>query len=740
MSVGGRSSRVEAIDARLALAFLAEASATLAASTSYEESLAEVTRLAVPSLADWCAVDVVQEDGSLRQFTSGHRDPEQERLLLELRRRYRDEKRGSEGVAKVISTGRPELMSDLGGESEIELSPEERDLYARLAPRSYMIVALNVEGRAIGALTFLSTVPERHYTQADLAVIEQLANRIALVVEGARLRAELEQAYGLLDTLFSTAPVGLAFWDRELRCVRANTAYAAISGRTPDAMRGQTMRELFGDLGVQREVYYREILEAGEPRHGIEVTAPALDDPDELRHWVLSCTPVRGAEGEVTGLGMVAIDVTERQRLLTAEREARTRSSFLARAGEILDSSMDYETTLDNLARIIVPEIADWCSIHLVDEHGVLRQVAVVHSEPERERLAWELNERFPTPMDAPRGPPNVIRTGSYELVNDITDELLAEGAVDAEQLELLRGLGLTAALCAPLQMRGRTLGVLVLATAESGKRFSPADVELAVELGRRAGIAVENSRMYTGRSHIAHTLQSELLPSGLPDIPGFELAASYRAAGEMNEVGGDFLDIFETPRGRWAAFVGDVSGKGAEAAAVTALARYTLRAAVLQPGDPHVALGLLNEAMLVQRDRKQFATVCLVCFEHANGVARGTVCLGGHPPPLVLRADGQVTASGAFGTLLGMTEDPRLIDEDLVLRPGDTLLLYTDGVVEAGEGSHRLGQDGLERRLAALRGRSARDIVAAVELTAVEAQGGEPRDDMAMLALRFTG
>jgi serine phosphatase RsbU (regulator of sigma subunit)/PAS domain-containing protein len=740
VSAEAGSSAVEAIDARLALEFLAEASATLAASTAYEESLCEVTRLAVPSLADWCAVDLLEDDGSLRQFTSGHRDPEQERLLVELRRRYRDEKRSSEGVARVIATGRPELVSELGGESAIELRSEEHDLYVRLAPRSYMIVALNVDARTIGALTFLSTAPGRHYTQVDLAVIDQLANRIALAVEGARLRAEVERAYGLLDTLFSTAPVGLAFWDRELRCVRANAAYAAMSARTPEGFPGHTMRELFGELGAEREGYYREIMEAGEPRHGVEVSGPALDDPTELRNWALSCTPVRGADGEVIGLGVVAVDVTERQRALTAEREARARSSFLARAGEILDSSMDYETTLDNLARIMVPEIADWCSIQLVDENGVLRQVAVVHSEPERERWAWELNERYPTPQDSPRGPPNVVRTGRYELVNDITEDLLVEGAVDDEQLQLLHDLGLTSALCAPLQVRGRTLGALVLVSAESGKRFSPADVELAVDLGRRAGIAVENSRLYTGRSHIAHTLQSELLPSGLPDIPGFELAASYRAAGEMNEVGGDFLDIFETPRGRWAAFIGDVSGKGAEAAAATALARYTLRAAVLQPGEPHVALGLLNDALLGDRDRKQFATVCLVCFERATGVARGTVCLGGHPPPLLLRADGEVTASGAFGTLLGMTDDPRLIDEDLVLGPGDTLLLYTDGVVEAGEGSHRLGQDGLERRLAELRGRTPSDIVAAVELTAVEAQEGEPRDDMAMLALRFTG
>jgi len=260
--------------------------------------------------------------------------------------------------------------------------------------------------------------------------------------------------------------------------------------------------------------------------------------------------------------------------------------------------------------------------------------------------------------------------------------------------------------------------------------------VEMATELGRRAGIAVENARLFTQRSRIAHTLQADLLPSELPAIAGYELAAGYRAAGEVNEVGGDFYDIFRRPSGEWCLFVGDVSGKGAEAAAVTALARYTLREAAQHTGPPHQILRALNDAMLEHHNGQQFATVCLLCLDPERK-EHGLLCLGGHPPPLLLQADGGVCAKGSFGTLLGMVADPKLTDQHLELCPGDTLLLYTDGVIEAGEGEQRLGEEGLAAMLGDLAGQPARDIVEAVERFTVDYSNGHPRDDIAVVALR---
>src|SRR5205807_4073401 len=194
----------------------------------------------------------------------------------------------------------------------------------------------------------------------------------------------------------------------------------------------------------------------------------------------------------------------------------------------------------------------------------------------------------------------------------EISDELIASVSLDPEYIEILRGLGLRGSIVAPLRARGRTLGAITFVAAESARSFTDEDVEVVEELARRAGLAVDNARLYTERSRIAHTLQSQLLPARLPEIPGIEVAVRYRAAGELNEVGGDYYDVFECGDGQWAFVIGDVSGKGAEAAAVTALARHTLRTAAIQPRSVRELLRILNEAMVTQRGGAEFCTVCL--------------------------------------------------------------------------------------------------------------------------------
>jgi serine phosphatase RsbU (regulator of sigma subunit) len=218
------------------------------------------------------------------------------------------------------------------------------------------------------------------------------------------------------------------------------------------------------------------------------------------------------------------------------------------------------------------------------------------------------------------------------------------------------------------------------------------------------------------------------------------EVAVRYRAAGELNEVGGDFYDVFGRRGDKWAFEIGDVSGKGAEAAAVTALARHTIRTASLQPASPSQLLATLNEALLVQRAGSEFCTVCLGELSLADGRGSFTAALGGHPPALVLRADGSVEALGEPGTLLGVFADPVLCEVSTVLETGDTVLLYTDGVTEAGPAGEEIGDEGLARILSGLRGLAPEEIVDAVEQAAVEAQDGQPRDDIALVAFALTG
>ena len=601
------------LSAEQALDFLDGASEVLARSLDYEQTLNDVARLAVPDLADWCAIDIVQPDGSTRQITSRHPDPEQEELLMELRRRYRATVRDEGGAAKVIRTGEPDHVYDTGEQpvSSLELSEEEQRLYERLHPRSYVIVPLITRARTIGALTLLSTRDGRYYGSRDVEFAHHLARRFALAIDNARLFDE--------------------------------------------------------------------------------------------------------------------------------SREARMRAEFLVRAGEILSASLDYEETLQNVATIAVPELADWCTVQLIEEDGSIRQVAMAHADPAKMQYARELQERFPTDPSAPRGAPNVIRTGQTEVTEEITDELIDEAVDDPELRDIVRELGLRATITAPLRAHGRVFGALTFVSAESGRRFTHDDVALVEELARRAGTAVDNARLYTEGARIAHTLQVELLPTDLPEIPFVEVAVRYRAAGELNEVGGDFYDIFPSSAdGEWMVVIGDVSGKGAEAAAVTALARYTLHAAALESSDPSELLSKLNAALIAQRRGRDFCTACVARVRPREEGASVCFSIAGHPPPVVLRPDGRTEMPGEPGTLLGIFEDPELVNCEVELDPGDSILLYTDGVIEAGRPLGQLGEEGLAEALAAARPETAADAVDVAETIAIEAQEGPVRDDIALVAIRM--
>jgi phosphoserine phosphatase RsbU/P len=238
----------------------------------------------------------------------------------------------------------------------------------------------------------------------------------------------------------------------------------------------------------------------------------------------------------------------------------------------------------------------------------------------------------------------------------------------------------------------------------------------------------------------VARTLQRSLLPAELPQIPGVELAARYVAAGAGNEVGGDFYDCFATGGGDWAVVIGDVCGKGAEAAAVTALARYTLRASVLHSRQPRAVLGELNEALLRQRLDYRFCTVLYVALTPRSRTVSATVATGGHPLPLVLRAGGTVETAGTPGTLLGIVDDPQVGEETTELEPGDALVLFTDGAVEATPDHRASGPDRLADLLATCAGAGAAGIAEAVERDTLEALGGLARDDVAVVVVRVIG
>src|SRR4051795_13605903 len=251
------------VDAEEALRFLAEASAVLARSLDYEATVKQVAKLLVPRIADWSGIDVIEGDGSTRQITSGLDEPELEDFLMEMRRRYRAQADQSQGTQVALQERRSVLVRE--AEPITTLAPEEADLYDRLGIQSYMIVPLVARGRTLGAVTLISRRPDRRYADADLDFAEHLARRFALAIDNARLYDEAERSLALLDTLFATAPVGLAFFDRELRYTRINEALASMNGMTVEEHLGRSIPEILPEGDTEMVDQIRGVLESGEP-------------------------------------------------------------------------------------------------------------------------------------------------------------------------------------------------------------------------------------------------------------------------------------------------------------------------------------------------------------------------------------------------------------------------------------------------------------------------------------------
>lgn len=441
-------------------------------------------------------------------------------------------------------------------------------------------------------------------------------------------------------------------------------------------------------------------------------------------------------------LGLVAFAVFAVALSVVVARERATRNraeavgrrlAFIDEANELLARArLDYGETLDRLASLAVPRVADWCTVDVLDEDGMLRTVAFAASDAVNPSLVESLRHQAQPRRDAMAGVGAVIRTGRSELYTRMNGAILSLIARDDRHLALLRGLKVASMMKVPLFVHGSPAGALTLASVHRRRRFSVDDLALAEDLAARASSAIENARLYEERVSAARTLQRSLLPPSLPEVPGLQIAANFSPYGEGDLVGGDFYDVFQVQDGSWIAVVGDVCGKGVEAAVLTGLARHTLRAAALTADRPSGVLRLLNDAILRQ-GLDRYCTVALARIEVGEGGAALTVSVGGHPLPIVVHPWGAAEQIGVHGTLLGLFDEPTLIDAQVPLGPGDALVLYTDGWLD----EHMADP---ERALCeALRGVASSAPAAAIER--LERGSAPPtKDDRAMMVLRVPG
>ncbi len=534
----------------------------------------------------------------------------------------------------------------------------------------------------------------------------------------------------MVDAAFQLAPVGLGAFDRQLRWTRINHALSVITRTSPEQLLGRRPSDILpGPLSEATEAMLRRVLERGVVERGV-ISGETADAPGVQREWDVTWYPLPD------GVGVVVTVVTEQRR---AERELEAihrRDALLARAGQLLSTALSVQETANLVAQLVVPEIADWCFVELVQESGAIDRVAMAHRDPEKMTWIRMISERYPLDPDSPVGSPKVIRTGEPELTPEIPDGVLELAAQDADHLEALRQIGFVSACIVPLMARGRVLGDIALATAESGRRFGPETLALTQALADRCALALDNAQLYARRDHVAVSLQEELLPRALPDVPGIDAAARYAAAGEGNEVGGDFYDLFHAGGG-WHAVIGDVVGKGPMAAAVTGLARHTLRTAAAYEHTPSALLRVLNDALLAERPGERLASAGCVRLEGADGALTITVSSAGHPLPLVVEPDGHVREIGRHGLLLGVDAEPALFDVSERLHAGDVLVLFTDGVIEARGPTGFFGEERLRGVLAEAADEAPSRVVDRIHSAVLAASGGLVRDDLAIVALR---
>jgi serine phosphatase RsbU (regulator of sigma subunit) len=418
-------------------------------------------------------------------------------------------------------------------------------------------------------------------------------------------------------------------------------------------------------------------------------------------------------------------------------------SELLAEAGALMEDALDQGERAQHLANLACPALGDVAMVDMLTAEGTIVRMAAESSDTPVADIFVKL--RTDAPID-PRGPhpvAEVIRTGRTQFLDALSDEQI-DGITSTEsEREQLRRHRFKSCIVLPLGARGSVLGALTLWIMRPSNAFDETARRTAKRLADRAALALDNARLHEQQSHIASVLQHSLRPRSLPKIAGFEASSRFMAAGEAYEVGGDFYDVFRTGAGTWTAVIGDVCGKGPEAAALTALARYTVRTASAPEIPPSDVLRTLHDSIQAEHVDLRFCTAALARIQspsNGNGEAHLTLALGGHPLPLVLRKTGQVESIGEPGTLLGALPSPVLADTDARLEVGDSLVLYTDGMFDVRDRSKGEDPSWLPHELEHCAGKSADDTAEYLAKAAVARHGGEPRDDIAVLVLHRSG
>ncbi|MBN3923629.1 PAS domain-containing protein [Nostoc sp. NMS4] len=606
------------------LRYIAQISSLLSTSLDYEQTLEQIAKISVPQLADWCSVDILNEDGSIRRLPIAHADPSKAELARKLQKYVTDYK-GVSAITRVLQTGQSELISEVSDSLLVATTQnqEHLELIRQVGMKSVMIVPLIAKGRILGTISFISTSSGRRYDRTDLTLATDITHRAALAVENAQLYRDIHQALvhyaeslSLLDALLGAAPVAVCFLDRELRYIRINQVFADINGLTIEEHLGRKFREVLPAMAAELEPQLQRVLETGEPLLNMEISGETRGQIERYGYWLGNYYPVHSAMGETVGIGIILADVTAAKQTEVALRESEERframfnqaavgitligldgrflqinpalceitgysheeliqmnfqeithpddlevdfenaqrvlakeisgyslekryirkdgsivwanltsstvwdakgvpmyalgiiedishrkrveatQNFLVEASTLLAASLDYEITLESVANLAVPTLADLCIVDVFQEDWSSKQIAIAIADSTKLNILDEIRRRY-RPNTKAKQLVRQLRLGISAFYPKLSDSNLLQMSEDNEHLQLLQSLGIRSLMVIPVRSRGQLFGAISFFTAESGRYYQQTDLALAEDIARRAATAIDNARLY---------------------------------------------------------------------------------------------------------------------------------------------------------------------------------------------------------------------------------------------------
>jgi serine phosphatase RsbU (regulator of sigma subunit)/PAS domain-containing protein len=592
-------------------------------------------------------------------------------------------------------------------------------------------------------------------TFAELDAAIDVATKLAGAEGGESTPVALPASFGperaLLRAVFQSAPSPLLVLEADGTIRRANEKAGELIGVPPGYATGKPLTA-FIDLpsraavqsqlaaairtGTARQADFRLLKPAGPADATLEVSV--ITPPDGARLLVVAITEPRAAGADADPGGAATRPFGGVVRPATADDAigvmTRRMDMITSVTRLLLDNSTFSEAvTLQRSARLLAGDIASWVIVD-IERAGVLRRQFVIGP---RDELAEEAAKTVRAVDPPPGSVPAQVHSAGRSVVLAHADDAAVLGT-GPDGTPLLALLGVTSLLSVPISDGDTGYGVLTVARQAAEGRFEIAELGLAEELGEHLGVAIRVDRMFRHRSAVAEALQSSLLPARLPDVPGLDLSAAYVPAGEGLEVSGDFYDVFAITGG-WAIAVGDVCGKGQEAAAMTAATRHAIRAIAHWNADPVDVLARVNEVILAGDYEDRFVTAKLAYLRRDGTRMRVDLASSGHPGPAVVRPDGRVEVLSGGGLPLGLFPDAEPERESLELGQDDLLFFYSDGVTEARDADMGFFEDHLADELAGVAGRSAAETTRMIQGLVSSFSSDQLRDDMTIVVAKVT-